>query len=195
MASPSARRRQRSTRLTVAVALLTVAGVLVVASVISGSLLLVTVAAVLAVGLGAAATKITHSELLQSRRDAARDRAEQAKAYKVIEAERVAENQAFARAMTERISERQRLIDDLEGELSAAQRRVAEQTLKMSAEARRADQAELHLSAATKQAEDADERAAEAIVRLAELEQEIDVLRSELDAWVSMVEADRRQRA
>ncbi|UUZ60805.1 hypothetical protein [Nocardioides sp. B-3] len=64
----SARRRQRSTRLTVAVALLVLSAVLVVGAVVSGSALLITVAAVTGVLPGAAATKITHSELAAARR-------------------------------------------------------------------------------------------------------------------------------
>ena len=79
MASPQARRRQRSTRLTVAVALIVVSALAVAGAVLSGSWIFVTTAAVLGVVLGASATRITHSELLQARRDAARDRATQAR--------------------------------------------------------------------------------------------------------------------
>ena len=74
MASPQAlagRRRQRSTRLTVAVLLLVAAAALVVVAIASGSLVLVAVAAAAAVVLGAAATRITHSELAETRREAA----------------------------------------------------------------------------------------------------------------------------
>ena len=50
--------------------------VLVAGAVVSGSTLLITAAAVLGVVLGAAATKITHSELADARVEAARDRAD-----------------------------------------------------------------------------------------------------------------------
>ena len=82
MASPNARRRQRSTRVTVAVALITIAALLVAGAAIGGSFLVTALAAAAAVALGAAATKITHSELIQTRVEAARDRAEQAQAYR-----------------------------------------------------------------------------------------------------------------
>lgn len=81
MASPNARRRQRSTRLVVAVALIVASGVLLAAVVPTGSFVAVAVAGAVAVLLGAAALRIAHSELMASRRDAATDRASQAKEY------------------------------------------------------------------------------------------------------------------
>src|SRR5262245_22273088 len=125
MASPNARRRQRSTRVTVAVALTMVSALLVAGAVIGQSFLLTAAAAVGAVLFGAAATKITHSELMQSRVDAARDRAEQAQAYKKLTEERARENAEFAQTMTERIAERQKLIHELEGQLALQHRKVA----------------------------------------------------------------------
>src|SRR4030095_3117150 len=73
-----ARRRQRSTRLVVAVALLVVAALAVGIAVVSMSPLVLAGVSVLVLALGAGATRITHSELMQTRREAARDRAEQA---------------------------------------------------------------------------------------------------------------------
>ena len=77
-------------------ALLVLSAVLVGGAVASGSSLLVTAAAVLAVALGAAATKITHSELADARVEAARDRANQARAYAALTERRTAENMNFA---------------------------------------------------------------------------------------------------
>ncbi|WP_278257495.1 hypothetical protein [Nocardioides convexus] len=63
MTSPAGnRRRQRSTRLVVAALMLVVSALAVVGTALTGSWLLVTIAALVAVVLGAAATKITHSE-------------------------------------------------------------------------------------------------------------------------------------
>ena len=76
------RRRQRSVRLVVAGMLLVVAAALVVVATLSGSSPFLATAAVLGVLLGAGATRITHLELLQSRRDAARDRARLAQEYR-----------------------------------------------------------------------------------------------------------------
>src|SRR6478752_5634600 len=97
-ARPSARnrRRQRSTRLTLAAVLVGVAAAVVVGAIVSGTPLLVSIAAVLAVVLGAAASRITYSELIAARRDAAHDRAQQAQAYRALTDERTAENAAFA---------------------------------------------------------------------------------------------------
>lgn len=196
------RRRQRSTRLSVAVALLVLSAVLVVGAVASGAILLVTVAAVISVGLGAVATKITHSELADARVEAARDRAAQARDYAALTERRMAENMNFALDMRRRIVAREGAIAGLELALSSAQRHVADQTRKVNAEARRADLAE------TAQRKDADsirdlksslagseDRAAEAIVLVAELESELDVLRAELMSWQAAGSSNRANSA
>ena len=179
----SARRRQRSTRLVVAVGLLVVAALLVIGSIASGSPAVVTVAAVVALLAGASATRITHSELMEARRHAARDRATQARDYLVLTERRTAENAAFATDMRRKIADREHAMDVLERALSSAQRNVAEQTLKRGQEAHRADRAESGCDAA-------ETRAAEAIVLVAELESELDVVRAELDA----IRADNARR-
>jgi chromosome segregation ATPase len=181
--APKARRRQRSVRLTVAVGLLVLAALLVGGAVLSGSWLTLVLAAAVGVLLGAAATRITHSELMETRRDAARDRAEQAQAYRELTVARTAEQAEFTRTMESRIAAHESAISELEVALTSAQKRAAEATRKMNAEARRADVAEREGREKSEQLQDAEQRAAEAIVRVAELEQEIDVLRSELLAW------------
>lgn len=181
--APKARRRQRSTRLTVAAALLVVSALAVIGAVLSGSWLLVTVAAGLAVALGVAATRITHSELMDTRREAARDRAEQAQAYRDLTVARTAEHAEFTATMESRIAAHEHSITELEVALGSAQKRAAEATRKMNGEARRADVAEQEGRSLGTRLDDAEERAAEAIVRVAELEQELDVLRAELTAW------------
>jgi hypothetical protein len=182
--------------------LLSLSAVLVVLAVVSGSTLLVTAAAVAAVVLGAAATRITHSELADARVEAARDRASQARAYAVLTERRMAENMSFALDMRRKIDAREEVISGLEGALSSAQRQVADQTRKVNAEARRADLAE------RSQREDADairglqrslavseDRAAEAIVLVAELEAEIDVLTAELHSWQAAASGKRASSA
>jgi ABC-type iron transport system FetAB ATPase subunit len=171
----AARRRQRSTRLMVAAGLLVVAALLVIGAIASGSSVLVTVVAVVALLAGAAATRITHSELMEARREAARDRAAQAQDFRVLTERRTEENAVFASDMKRKIADREHAIDVLERALSSAQKNAAEQTLKRGQEARRADVAE-------NGRDEADTRAAEAIVRVIELEAELDVLRAELDA-------------
>ena len=201
MASPSSnRRRQRSTRLTVAVTLLALAAVLVVGAVVSGSWLLVTLAAALGVLLGATATKITHTELVTTRRDAARDRAEQAQAYRRLTDERTAENAAFAASMQDRLTRQQTAVEELEVALTSAQERAADATRKLNAEARRADAAERQgrdvEERLGQRLVEAEERVAEAVVRVVELEQELDVVRAELttvtQAWHAAEATQRR---
>jgi len=201
MASPrSNRRRQRSTRLTVAVTLLALAAVAVLGAVVSGSWLLVTLAAAVGVLLGAAATKITHNELVTTRRDAARDRAEQAQAYRRLTDERTAENAAFATSMQDKLSHQVAVVGELEEALTAAQQRAADATRKLNAEARRADAAERRGREDEERLggrlAEAEERAAEAVVRVLELEQELDVVRAELvtvtQAWRSAEATVRR---
>lgn len=185
MASPQARRRQRSTRLTVAVVLILFSALGVIGAVLSGSWPLVTLAAVLSVVLGATATRITHSELMATRREAARDRTQQAQAYRDLTVARTAEQAEFTATMQSRIESHEHTISELEVALTSAQKRAAEATRKMNAEARRADVAENEGRTLLESRDEAEQRAAEAIIRVAELEQELDVLRAELHAWQS----------
>ena len=187
-----ARRRQRSARLTVAVALIVLSAVVVIGAVLSGSWVLVTLAALLSVALGGAATRITYSELLATRREAARDRAVQAQAYRDLTVTRTAEHAEFALGMESRIAAHEETILELELALGTAQRRAAEATRKMNTEARRADVAESEGRELTAHLDESQELAAEAIVRVAELEAELDVLRAELLAWQA---APARRRA
>ena len=193
--SPSARRRQRSTRVTVAAALLLLSAALVLGAVATGQFTLVLLSALAAVALGTASMRITYSELLQTRRDAAADRARQAQAYRDITARRTAENVAFASDMRARIVDREETIGHLEVELGKALERAATSMLKMSSEARRADQASATVSTLTVSLDESEERAAEAIVLVAELESELDTLRAELDAWKVEAAKDTRKHA
>lgn len=183
MAPSSARRRQRSTRLTVAVSLLVVAGLLVATALAVSSYVLTALSAAAAVVLGAAATRITHSELLQTRRDWARDRAEQAQAYSEMDARRTAEHREYVDGVNAETARREKRLEDLEVALVEARARVAEATRKMGAEAHRAESAEAEGVRLGGELEASEQRAAEAIVRVAELEQELDVVRAELAAW------------
>ena len=142
MTSPKARRRQRSTRLTVAVTLVMAAAALVLGALVLRSLVALTVAAVAAVVLGAVATRITHAELVLSRRDAARDRAAQARAYRTIFAERSLEHAEFASAMVGRVTARDQAIAELTVAVADAARRVTEAESRVQRECRRADDAD-----------------------------------------------------
>lgn len=171
-----------------AAALVTTAAVVVLGAVLSASLTLVSVAAVLAVLLGAAAARITYSELLAARREAGADRARQAQAYREIAEARSTEHQEFASAMQHRVGTAERVVTQLETAVVASQGRAAEAMRKLNREAARADQeakradlAEAEGGRLSLALGETEERAAEAIVRVAELEQDNDVLRAELD--------------
>jgi len=195
MSNTVARRRQRSTRLVVAVALLVVAALVVGVAVVTMSAFVMGAAPILVLALGAAATRITHSELLQTRRDAARDRAQQAQSYLALDARRTAQQAQLTETLTSRIAEGNQTIHELEASLSLAQRRLADEHRKMNAEARRADVAEQRLVEEGRRAEDADLRAAEAIVVVAELEQEIVDLKAEIAAWQTTTSQPVRKHA
>jgi len=183
MSSPKARRRQRSTRLIVAATLVITAAVVVLGAVISASLPLVSIAAVLGVLLGGTAARITHSELMVTRREAARDRVEQAQAYRDLTVERSIEHASFVATMETKLSRSVRVSGELEEALSSSQHRAAVASRKLGFEARRADLAEAEGARLGQLLGESEERAGEAIVRMAELEQEVDVLTTELGAW------------
>ncbi len=186
MSSPKARRRQRSTRLVVAVVLIVLAALAVAGAVLSGSWLLVTSAAVLGVVLGAGATRITHSELMLARQDAARDRAEQALAYREITEVRTTEHARYDSDMTARLARQEDALTELEQALGAAQRRAAEASRKLHAESRRAQAAETEGRSVAARLSEAEARAAETALRVSELEQELDVVKAELESWQTM---------
>ncbi len=185
MSSPKARRRQRSARVASASALVVIAAVASLGAVLSGSLTLVSIAAFVAVVLGAAAVRITYSELVQSRRDAGAERARQAQSYRALADTRAAEHQEFATAMQGRVSAAERAASQLEAAVVASQGRAAEAMRKLGSEARRAERAEAEGGRLAVALDESEERAAEAIVRMAELEQDNDVLRAERDAATS----------
>src|SRR4051794_16955111 len=189
MSSPQARRRQRSTRVVAAAVLVVIAAVVVIGAVLSASLTVVSIAAVLAVVLGAGAVRITHSELVQARRRAASDRARQAQGYREITERRTQEHREFVDAMQVRVGKAERATEQLESAVVASQGRAAEAMRRLSAEARRADLAEAEGTRLAVALEEADERAAEAVVRVAELEDENGVLRTENLALRSELDA------
>jgi hypothetical protein len=154
----SARRRQRSVRVTVAVFLLAVATVAVLAALPTQSPALLSAAAVSAIVLGWASLRIAWTEVLQSRREHATDRAATATAYKSLFSERAAEHAEFTTAMTERLAESNQTLHEFEAALVQSQAQTAEALLR---------------------AESAESAHAAALVRVAELERSIDLLRAE----------------
>lgn len=124
MALAPARRRQRSVRVSVAVTLLAVGTLLVIAALPARSALWSGIAAVVALALAWAALRMMWTEVLQSRRDNARDRAEAASAYRTLFSERAAEHAEFTTAMTERLAQAQLAARELTGQLGHAHQRA-----------------------------------------------------------------------
>ena len=163
ISSPN-RRRQRSVRVTVAVTLLSVATAAVVLALPTQSPAWLSVSSVFALVCGFAASRIIYNELLQSRREAATDRASQAQAYRSMFSERAAEHAEFTTAMTDRLAVRDRSIKELEGTIVLAEKRAMEAETRVKREARRANDAmelvaSLQEQLEIRKAEEADELA------------------------------------
>jgi Skp family chaperone for outer membrane proteins len=174
------RRRQRSVRVTVAVALLSLATALVVLALPTQSPLWLSLAAVFALASGWAAARIVYTELAQSRREAATDRAAQAQAYRSMFAERASEHAEFTTAMTDRMVRRDRDVAELENSVVEAEKRAIEAEARVQREARRANDAQEKVQELT-------ERVEELEIRKAEEDDELATWHSDLDA-TSMVE-------
>ncbi len=190
--SAPTRRRQRSARVVVASVLLAVAAVLVIAAILVGSWPMLVAAAVLGVGLGIAATRITLTELADSRRDAARERATLAKEYRAVTDLQADNNATFIAFTTDRIAGHEATIGRLEERLAQAAAESVEAARLLEIEQDRALSAQDARDRLEARLTDAESRAAEAIVRVAELEQELDVL---LAQWRATASEPRRRHA
>jgi chromosome segregation ATPase len=185
MTSPSGkptRRRQRSIRVLAAIVLLAVAGVLVAVAAVSGSWLGLAITAAVSVVLGAAATRITYAELADTRREAARDRAELASDYRDLAVVRSAEHHRFVTIMHERMADQDVKIRTVEAELDVAkaEARTAQRHLDEMTE--RAEQAEGRGTELATRLEEVEGTAAQAALRIVELEHEVDVLTAQWQA-------------
>ena len=100
---PVSRRRQRSVRLIVAVTVLSAATALVAGALAIGGGRLLAAAAVVALLGGWAGLRIVWSVVLQSRHEHSADRAELARTYRQLFAERAAENHAYTKAISARM--------------------------------------------------------------------------------------------
>ncbi|HEX6248997.1 MAG TPA: hypothetical protein VFZ64_14085 [Nocardioidaceae bacterium] len=205
MSAPSpvrnpARRRQRSVRVTVAVALLSLATLVVVLALPTQSPLWLSFSSVFALVCGALASRIVYTELLQSRQEAAADRAAQAQAYKTMFHERAAEHAEFTTAMTDRLAARDRSIKELEGTIVLAEARAIEAETRVARESRRANDAQelvaqLQEQLEIRKAEQADELASwEGWDGAMDAETVVDLLAWEEKAQAGSAEADAERR-
>src|SRR3978361_338876 len=120
------RRRPRSLGRTAAGSPLVLATVLVLAALPTRSALWLSLASVLAMALAWASLRMMWTEVLQSRRENAADRAAAATAYRTLFTARAAEHAEFTTAMTERLAEAHLSRRDLEGRLAQQQIRAPE---------------------------------------------------------------------
>ena len=133
-----ARRRQRSVRVTVAVALLSFATLGVVLALPTASYAWMATAAVFALVCGWASARIVYNELAQSRRENFADRAAQANAYRNLFSARAEEHAEFSSAMTDKLARNEREVRELSGTLVLAEKRAAEAENRVKREAKRA---------------------------------------------------------
>ncbi len=144
--SRTSRRRQRSVRVTVAVALLGVATAVVLLALPTQSPAWLSVSSVFALLCGWAAARIVYNELAQSRREAARDRAAQAQAYRSMFTTRAEEHAEFTSAMTDRLVRGERERVELAATVVLAEQRAIEAETRLQREARRLVQAQQQLA-------------------------------------------------
>ena len=95
------------------------------AAVVSGSWIVATVAAATATVLGVAATRITYTEVADTRRSWARDRAEQAQAYAELTDTRTTEQALYVADTSGRLARHEATITRLESRLADAAVEVA----------------------------------------------------------------------
>jgi hypothetical protein len=202
----ASRRRQRSVRVTVAVGLLALATVVVALALPTQSPLWLSFSSVFALLCGATSSRIVYTELLQSRQEAARDRAGQAQAYKSMFTERAAEHAEFTSAMTDRLAARDKTVKELEGTIVLAEARAIEAETRVKREARRANEAQelvAKLQEQLEQLEQLEQRKAEEADELAtwegwdsmEAETVVDLLAWEEKAQVGAEAQSERKQA
>lgn len=174
----------------VAGALLLLAALAVAGTAPTGSWLLVLVAASVSVVLGTAAVRITYTEVLDTRRETAHERAEQAVAYRALTETRVAEQAVYVATTHATLLRHQATINRLEQRLGDAASELAAAHRELDAERATLAEATELTASLTARLEDAEERAAQAVIRVAELEQELDVVLAE---WQAGAEAERKR--
>lgn len=138
------RRVQRSVRVTVGAALVAVAAGVVLAAVTTSTA--VGAAALLAVVAGAAAARVMYAEVVQTRRDTSRSRADQALAFSTALSGLRAQHAEQVAGLTLSVSERDRSIGDLRARIRAAEKQAETQQLRAEQQARRAVEAQTRLA-------------------------------------------------
>ena len=160
----SVRRRQRSLRLTFAVGLLALAGLVVFVAVAYKDATWLSGAAVFGLFCGVVAARIFSNELADIRREHARDRVRQADAYARIAEERATEHKSFVSSMSERLADRDHTISHLKGTVRLCESRVAQADHRVRRESERANNAEEQLAEVLSERHDLEAEAAALMV-------------------------------
>jgi protein phosphatase 1 regulatory subunit 37 len=138
-------RTRRSVRVTVAGALVGLAALTVVAAVVSSTL--VDAAALISVLAGGLAVRIVSSEVVQTRRKAAVERADLARAFQDVATQSHREHLELTAVMVDRLSDKDAVVEDLAEMLRVAERRAGDAEIRLRREARRAEEAQDRLAA------------------------------------------------
>jgi chromosome segregation ATPase len=130
---------------------------------------------VFALASGWAAARIVYTELAQSRREAATDRAAQAQAYRSLFSERASEHADFTTAMTDRLVRRDHDVAELETAVVDAEKRAIEAEGRVQRESRRANQAQERVHELTERVDELEQARAEQADELATWHSDLDV--------------------
>jgi hypothetical protein len=160
----SVRRRQRSLRLTFAVGLLALAGLVVFVAVAYKDATWLSGAAVFGLFCGVVAARIFSNELADIRREHARDRVRQADAYARIAEERATEHKSFVSSVSERLADRDHTISHLKGTVRLCESRVAQADHRVRRESERANSAQEQLAEVLSERHDLEAEAAALMV-------------------------------
>ena len=128
------------------------------------------------------ATKITHSELIATRIEAARDRAAQARGYRELDIRRSSDGVEFAADMQGKLAKRDATVSRLERRLGDTAEELADARRALTEIEEQLAYAERENVTLGERLGDAEERATQAVVRVAELEVEVDMLTAQWEA-------------
>ena len=150
----SQRRRTRSRRIVAACSVLAVAFLVVAVALVVETLAALTAAAVVALLTGIVAARVLVGELAQTRREWAKDRAEQARSYQGVMAARMREQAVYAASITDEVTGQARTITELHGERRLLECRLAELVARLRTETYRSAELQADLSDLRAEAEE-----------------------------------------
>jgi hypothetical protein len=154
------------------------------------------IASVVALACGWAAARIGYTEVAQSRRAHARDRAAQARAFRALFNDRAVQHAAFVSTVTDKLAQQHREVCELEGTLRLSEVRAAAAEDRVRRESRRANDAqervvELEAALAIRTAEEADQLASWESSPYGDMDTVVDLLAWEDRSQAAIAEQDQ----